>query len=134
MPGRTSLFLRAAVVPGRGASPPVATAREAAMECDTRGLLLWAWDCLGRTKGGSAAVKGDLPGASSRGRRHSAHGQGLRGGMIRARCAGRRGFTLLELLLALALLVALLGAIGLAVGVQLRATDTGRSDVAQAQL
>lgn len=104
------------------------------MECDTRGLLLWAGDCLGRTKGGSAAVKGDLPGASSRERRHSAHGQGLRGGMVRVRRAGRRGFTLLELLLALALLVALLGAIGLAVGVQLRATDTGRGDVAQAQL
>ncbi len=51
-----------------------------------------------------------------------------------ASVAGRDGFTLLELLLALLLLVALLGAIGLAVGVQLRATDTGRSDVAQAQL
>lgn len=48
--------------------------------------------------------------------------------------AGRRGFTLLELLLALLLLVALLAAVGLAIGVQLRATDTGRSDVAQAQL
>lgn len=59
---------------------------------------------------------------------------GARGGGQAAFAGGRRGFTLLELLLALLLLVALLGAIGLAIGVQLRATDTGRSDVAQAQL
>lgn len=46
----------------------------------------------------------------------------------------RTGFTLLEVVLALALTALVLGALGLAIQVNLRATDTGRADVARAQL
>ncbi len=50
------------------------------------------------------------------------------------RTAGRRGFTLLEVLLSLGLSVLLLGAIGMAVDFHLRLLDTGRAEVEQAQL
>lgn len=81
---------------------------------------------------GSARPAGGTTHASMAARHAGARVQ--RVARLKVHAAGRKGFTLLELLLALLLLVALLGAIGLAVGVQLRATDTSRSDVAQAQL
>jgi len=45
-----------------------------------------------------------------------------------------RGFTLLEVILALSLSAVVLGALAMAVDLTLRATNTGRADVAQAQL
>lgn len=50
------------------------------------------------------------------------------------RSHGRRGFTLLEVLLALSLLTLLLLGLTSAIALHLRAFDTGRSDVTQAQL
>ncbi|MEX2120970.1 MAG: prepilin-type N-terminal cleavage/methylation domain-containing protein [Pirellulales bacterium] len=54
-------------------------------------------------------------------------------GLIR-KPPGHSGFTLLEVLLALALSVLVLGALAFAIQVTLRATHSGRADVARAQL
>lgn len=51
-----------------------------------------------------------------------------------AQRTGRRGFTLLEVLLSLGLSVLLLAAIGMAVDFHLRLLNTGRAEVEQAQL
>jgi prepilin-type N-terminal cleavage/methylation domain-containing protein len=57
-----------------------------------------------------------------------------RGPRQHGQAAYRRGFTLLEVLLALGLSVLLLAAMGLAIEFHLRLLDTGRAEVEQAQL